>query len=450
MEKPSRPDVIAAIATAPGRGGIGVVRVSGPSLFVFARQIAEISPRPRHAHFVRFLDAHGAGIDEGLLLYFPAPHSFTGEDVVELQGHGGPVVMQLLLARCLELGARLAEPGEFTRRAFLNDRMDLAQAEAVADLIEASSAAAARSALRSLSGAFSTAVGALRDELVELRMLVEATLDFPEEELDFLEAHRAFGRIESIERTLLEVLDRAAQGSLLRSGLSVVLVGQPNVGKSSLLNQVAGEERAIVTEYAGTTRDALRETIHVQGIPLHIIDTAGLRETDDVIERIGIERSWREIESADVILRLIDARNDTTCPADSEIDDRLPAGIERIILRNKIDLVGEPAARREQLGQVSIGLSARTGDGIELLRQELLRIAGWHSTQEDVFLARERHLGALRAALGHVRAARQQAHALELMAEELRLAQDALGSITGEFTPDDLLGAIFSRFCIGK
>lgn len=450
MEKPSRPDVIAAIATAPGRGGIGVVRVSGPSLFVFARQIAEISPRPRHAHFVRFLDAHGTGIDEGLLLYFPAPHSFTGEDVVELQGHGGPVVMQLLLARCLELGARLAEPGEFTRRAFLNDRMDLAQAEAVADLIEASSAAAARSALRSLSGAFSTAVGALRDELVELRMLVEATLDFPEEELDFLEAHRAFGRIESIERTLLEVLDRAAQGSLLRSGLSVVLVGQPNVGKSSLLNQVAGEERAIVTEYAGTTRDALRETIHVQGIPLHIIDTAGLRETDDVIERIGIERSWREIESADVILRLIDARNDTTCPADSEIDDRLPAGIERIILRNKIDLVGEPAARREQLGQVSIGLSARTGDGIELLRQELLRIAGWHSTQEDVFLARERHLGALRAALGHVRAARQQAHALELMAEELRLAQDALGSITGEFTPDDLLGAIFSRFCIGK
>lgn len=450
MEKRSPPDVIAAVATAPGRGGIGVVRVSGPSLFVFATQVAGIEPRPRHAHFTRFLDAVGEIIDEGLLLYFPAPHSFTGEDVVELQGHGGTVVMRMLLARCLELGARLAEPGEFTRRAYLNNRIDLAQAEAVADLIEASSAAAARSAMRSLSGAFSEEVNSLRDELVDLRMLVEATLDFPDEELDFLEASQAFARIGRLEARLAGILDRARQGSLLRTGLSVVLVGQPNVGKSSLLNQLAGEERAIVTEHAGTTRDALRETIQIEGIPLHVIDTAGLRTTEDEIERIGIERAWREIERADVILRLVDARDGGLCEGDRDIDAGLPAGIERITVRNKIDLAGMRAARQIDGELVTVDICARSGEGIDLLRAELLRIAGWHSSQEDVILARERHVAALRSALGHIRAAGDLADALDLLAEELRLAQMALSSITGEFTADDLLGVIFSRFCIGK
>lgn len=450
MEKQRQPDTIAAIATAPGRGGIGVVRVSGPSLFLFAHQIAGLSPTPRHAHLARFADAQGREIDRGLLLYFPAPHSFTGEDVIELQGHGGPVVMQLLLARCLELGARMAEPGEFTRRAFLNERIDLAQAEAVADLIEASSAAAARSAMRSLSGAFSSAVNQIRDEMIDLRMLVEATLDFPDEEIDFLESAQAFGRIDALDDALRRILDRARQGSLLRAGVAVVLVGQPNVGKSSLLNQLAGEDRAIVTEHAGTTRDALRETIHINGIPVHVIDTAGLRDTDDAVERIGIERTWREIDRADVILRLVDARSDDACRSDRDIDARLPPGIERILVRNKIDLAGEAPARRAGAAGVEVSLCARSGEGVALLREELLRVAGWHTSEDDVFLARERHLVALRTALGHVGTARECSAALELMAEELRLAQEAISAITGEFTADDLLGVIFSRFCIGK
>ncbi|MCB1956787.1 MAG: tRNA uridine-5-carboxymethylaminomethyl(34) synthesis GTPase MnmE [Rhodocyclaceae bacterium] len=445
-----KPEAIAAIATAPGRGGIGVVRVSGPSLFVFAQAISGVEPKPRHAHFTPFLAADGSEIDEGILLYFPAPRSFTGEDVIELQGHGGPVVMQMLLARCLELGARLAEPGEFTRRAFLNDRLDLAQAEAVADLIEASSQAAARSAVRSLSGAFSREVGELRDRMIDLRMLVEATLDFPEEEVDFLEAAHAFDRIAALRDQVAEVLDRARQGSLLRSGMSVVLVGQPNVGKSSLLNQLAGEDRAIVTEVAGTTRDALRELIHLEGIPLHIIDTAGLRETEDVVERIGIERAWHEVSRADVILRLVDARHAELAPEDLVIDERLPAGIPRILVRNKIDLSGGVPVRADQEGRVRIDLSAKSGIGVALLRAELLRIAGWHSHSEDVFLARKRHLDALVSAHAHLGQAVEMSHALELMAEELRLSHDALGEITGEFSADDLLGEIFSRFCIGK
>ncbi len=450
MEKQRQPEAIAAIATAPGRGGIGVVRISGPSLFVFARSIGGVEPKPRHAHFVRFRSADGGVIDEGLLLHFPAPHSFTGEDVIELQGHGGPVVMEMLLARCLELGARLAEPGEFTRRAFLNERLDLAQAEAVADLIEASSAAAARSALRSLSGVFSTEVEAIRDQLIELRMLVEATLDFPEEELDFLEAAGLFPRIDALRSALASILDRAKQGSLMRRGLSVVLVGQPNVGKSSLLNQLAGEERAIVTEHAGTTRDALREMIHLQGIPLHVIDTAGLRRTEDVVERIGIERAWQEVGRADVILRLVDARVGDLDAEDAEIDRQLPADVPRLIVRNKIDLAGEKASRRDADGTIRLGLSAKSGEGIALLKEALLQIAGWHSHGEDVFLARERHLDALRLAGEHLALAAAQSSALELLAEELKLAHDALGRITGVFTPDDLLGEIFSRFCIGK
>lgn len=442
----SPPDTIAAIATAPGRGGIGVVRVSGAGLVAFALALCGRAPRPRTAHFTRFLDEQERAIDEGVLLYFAAPASFTGEDVLELQGHGGPVVMQMLLERCLQLGARLAEPGEFTRRAFLNGKLDLAQAEGVADLIEASTAAAARSAVRSLSGQFSEEVHRITDALIDLRMLVEATLDFPEEEIDFLERARAMPRLESIRESLEGVLDRARQGALLRSGLNVVLVGAPNVGKSSLLNQLAGEERAIVTDIAGTTRDALRETIQIEGIPLHIIDTAGLRETEDRVERIGIERTWREIARADVILHLVEAG----VTADGDLDARLPQGVERIVVANKIDLAGLPPGRVEAGGRVRLQVSARSGEGVELVRQELLRIAGWHAHGEDVILARERHLLALREALGHVEAAGTQLGALELFAEELRLAQEELGTITGEFSADDLLGVIFSRFCIGK
>ena len=446
----SRPsECIAAIATAPGRGGIGVVRISGPNLSPLAAALGGREPQARIAQFARFRDGSGGLIDEGLLLYFPAPHSFTGEDVIELQGHGGPVVMQMLLARCLELGARLAEPGEFTRRAFLNGKLDLAQAESVADLIEASTAAAARSAVRSLTGSFSREVQGLCERLIDLRMLVEATLDFPDEDVDFLIEAKAFERIEVVAAELRAILDRARQGSLLRNGLHVVLVGQPNIGKSSLLNRLAGEERAIVTDIAGTTRDALRETIQIEGIPLHIIDTAGLRDTTDEVERIGIARTWQEIERADVVVRLVDVRAGLT-DADAAIDARLPAGVERITVFNKVDLLGRQPERTEDAAGISLYLSAKADQGIGLLRDELLRVAGWHRHGEDVILARERHLIALREALARVEAALDARHALELMAEELRLAQEAVNEITGEFTPDDLLGVIFSRFCIGK
>ncbi|KAA3653895.1 MAG: tRNA uridine-5-carboxymethylaminomethyl(34) synthesis GTPase MnmE [Proteobacteria bacterium] len=445
-----RPDIITAIATAPGRGGVGIVRISGPALGALAATLGNGQiPPPRHASFCAFHDADGRLIDEGLLLYFPAPHSFTGEDVIELHGHGGPVVMQLLLDRAQSLGARLAEPGEFTRRAFLNNKLDLAQAEAVADLIEASTVAAARSAVRSLSGAFSEAIAKVRDQLIDLRMLVEATLDFPEEEIDFLAAARAMERMEAIATSLADVLDRAEQGALLRQGLHVVLVGQPNVGKSSLLNQLAGHERAIVTDIAGTTRDALKETIQLAGIPLHIIDTAGLRDTGDTVERIGIERTWKEIADADVIIRLVDARTGAT-PEDEAIDTRLPSGVARITVENKCDLAGVDTLLSEDDTTTRIRLSAKTGDGIALLRNHLLKLAGWHPHGEDVFLARKRHITALNRALQHVRDAMARSDALELMAEELREAHDALGDITGEFTADDLLGEIFSRFCIGK
>ncbi|MGL1833661.1 tRNA uridine-5-carboxymethylaminomethyl(34) synthesis GTPase MnmE [Rhodocyclaceae bacterium SMB388] len=449
-QAPSPRDTIAAIATAPGRGGIGVIRVSGQSLSAFAIDLCGREPKPRHAGFVRFLGPDTQTIDEGLLLYFPAPASFTGEDVLELQGHGGPVVMQLLLQRCVELGARMAEPGEFSRRAFLNGRMDLAQAEAVCDLIEASTAAAARSAVRSLSGIFSERVNRLRDELVDLRMLVEATLDFPEEELDFLEKARAFERLAAVRARLAELLDRASQGALLREGMRVVLVGRPNVGKSSLLNALAGDDLAIVTDVAGTTRDAVRETIQVKGIPLHIIDTAGLHASDDVVERIGMERTWSEIAKADLILRLLEERETDTL-GDAEIDARLPSGVPRIMLFNKIDLIGTEACRSLAAdGCVIIHLSAKTGEGVGLLRDEIASVAGWHSDGEDVVLARERHLAALRLAQGHLGEAVGLVASLELFAEELRLAQEALGEITGEFSSDDLLGVIFSRFCIGK
>ncbi len=445
-------DTIAAIATAPGRGGVGVIRISGSNLLPFALALSGKTPEPRQATVAKFRAADGTAIDSGLLLYFPAPRSYTGEDVLELQGHGGMVVMQMLLARCLDLGARLAEPGEFSRRAFLNGKLDLAQAEAVADLIDAATASAARSAVRSLQGEFSQAIRALTDELINLRMLVEATLDFPEEDIDFLKAADAFGRLERLQLRLAEIFDRAGQGKLLQAGLHVVLAGQPNVGKSSLLNRLAGDDLAIVTAVPGTTRDALRLTIQIEGIPLHIIDTAGLRDTDDEVEKIGIERSWREIERADVVLLLVDARSGVG-ESDREILARLPERLQRVTVFNKIDLSGAEAERHVEADGVAISLSVKANRGIELLRAELLRIAGWHPA-ENVFIARERHLRALAAAQEHIAAAsavvRSKLPALELFAEELRLAQQSLGEITGEFSADDLLGVIFSRFCIGK
>lgn len=444
-----RSGIIAAIATAPGRGGIGVVRVSGAGLLPFAEALSGKQPLSRRATLCVFNGADGVAIDQGILLYFPAPHSFTGEDVLEIQGHGGPVVLQMLLTRCLELGARVAEPGEFSQRAFLNDKLDLVQAEAVADLIEAGTAAAARSALRSLSGVFSREVRALVARLTELRMLVEATLDFPDEEIDVLRDTDAAQRLADIRDDLASIVERARAGRLLRSGLHVVLAGLPNVGKSSLLNRLAGEERAIVTEIAGTTRDAVRETIQIEGIPLHIIDTAGLRETDDPVEKVGIERAWQEIEKADVVLQLVDARSGEV-PADHAIAVRLPARVERIVVENKCDLAGLPAARQQLGGRIHLRLSALSGEGIGLLHDELLRVAGWSGHGEDVVLARERHLEALGLAVEKAGEAALRMDQLELCAEELRLAQEALSRITGEFTADDLLGEIFSRFCIGK
>lgn len=461
-------DPIVAIATAPGRGGIGVVRVSfgragEAAALALTAALCGQALAPRHASYVPFLDAGGNVLDRGIALYFPAPHSYTGEHVLELQGHGGPVVLQLVLQRCLDAGQsfrlRLAEPGEFTRRAFLNDKLDLAQAEAVADLIEASTEAAARSAGRSLDGAFSRGIHALVDEVIALRMLVEATLDFPEEEIDFLEAADARGKLAHICARLDHILGEARQGALLREGLSVVLAGQPNVGKSSLLNALAGAELAIVTPIAGTTRDKVTQTIQIEGIPLHVIDTAGLRETQDEVERIGIARTWSEIERADVVLHLLDARLGMTAE-DVVIAERFPSGVPVVRVLNKTDLTESGSSVNRQVVEggepevCEIRLSAKKGEGIDLLRAELLRIAGWQAGTESVYLARERHLIALRAAQDHVALAtahaQERAQSLDLFAEELRLAQEALNSITGEFTSDDLLGVIFSRFCIGK
>jgi tRNA modification GTPase len=401
---------------------------------------------PRQASFCRFLDAQGETLDAGIALYFPAPHSFTGEAVLELQGHGGPQVLQLVLERCLELGARPAEPGEFSRRAFLNDKIDLAQAESIADLIDAQSKEAARSAVRSLSGEFSRQVHALVDGLIRLRMLVEATLDFPEEEIDFLEQADARGQLAALEDRLAGVLGQARLGALLREGLNVVLIGQPNVGKSSLLNCLAGFEAAIVTEIAGTTRDAVREAIQIEGVPLHVTDTAGLRETEDPVERLGIARTWAAVEQADLALLLIDASHGVG-EQESAILARLP-DIPVLTLHNKIDLAG--AAPRLADDGHEIWLSAKTGAGADLLRRRLLELAGWQASGEGTFMARGRHLEALREAQGHLRQARDSLQQLELLAEELRLAQEALARITGEFSADDLLGQIFGSFCIGK
>jgi tRNA modification GTPase len=445
VSKP-KPDVIAAIATAPGRGGIGVVRVSGPDLTLLTESIVGRPLPPRLACYVRFKDGSGDILDEGIALYFQAPHSFTGEHVLELQGHGGPQVLQLVLERCLELGARLAEPGEFSRRAFLNDKIDLAQAESIADLIDAQSKEAVRSAVRSLTGEFSRLINELVAALIHLRMLVEATLDFPDEEIDFLEKANARGQLGDIKTLLGQVKAQARQGALLREGLNVVLVGQPNVGKSSLLNQLAGYEAAIVTEIAGTTRDAVREVIQINGVPLHITDTAGLRETVDMVETLGIERTWRALEQADIALLLVDVSHGIG-EREAAILARLP-GIPRLTVHNKIDVTGEQARIAGDGNE--IWLSAKNGDGLDLLKQRLLELAGWQSAGEGAFMARRRHLEALDEATTHLAQAENALTHLELFAEELRLAQTTLSSITGEFTADDLLGEIFCRFCIGK
>jgi tRNA modification GTPase len=432
-------ETIAAIATPAGRGGIGVVRLSGAAVPEMSKKLLGRLPAARHATVALFRDARGERIDEGIALYFPAPHSYTGEPVLELHGHGGPVVMQQLLAACVEAGARHAEPGEFTRRAFLEGKLDLAQAEAVADLIDAASREAARSALRSLSGEFSAAIDALKTELIELRALTEAMLDFPEEDVDTVHRDDAASRLAGVKAQLEAVLAKSRQGSLLRSGIHVVIAGRPNVGKSSLLNRLAGEERAIVTPIAGTTRDALREPIQIEGVPLIVVDTAGLRAATDLVEQLGIERTQRELERADLVLAVREAG-----VPDLPLED-LPAQAQRIDVYNKADLVpgfhAPPGA---------IAVSAKTGQGLDVLRRAILAAAGWTSTGESVFLARERHLLALERARTHLEAAAAQLPRWEFFAEELRQAHVALGAITGEFTADDLLGEIFSRFCIGK
>lgn len=441
-------DTIAAIATAAGRAGIGVVRVSGSQVALLARSLVGKLPVPRVATLAKFKDAQGQLIDQGIALYFPAPASYTGEHVLELHGHGGDAVLRSLLQRCLELGARMAEPGEFTQRAFLNDKLDLAQAEAVADLIDAATAAAAKSAARSLSGEFSAHLHALVKELIDLRMLVEATLDFPEEEIDFLQAANAYNRLDTIEAKLKSVFTASKQGSLLMSGIQVAIIGRPNAGKSSLLNQLAGEALAIVTDIPGTTRDPVRAPIEIDGVPLHIVDTAGLRDTSDVVERLGVERSWAAADDASVVLHVIDATIGATADDDA-IGDRLGAS-SVIQVFNKIDLVAAPDAGATGAARTRVFISAKTGQDINVLKAALLRSAGWQPSGEGVFAARERHMRALTQAETHLQNARQHRTHLELLAEELRLAQYALSTITGEFTADDLLGEIFSRFCIGK
>ena len=442
------PDTIAAIATATGRSGVGIVRCSGARVDSLVTAIVGRPLMPRRAVLADFRDARGETIDRGLALFYRAPHSYTGEDVLELHGHGGPVVLRELLKRCLELGARAARPGEFTERAFLNGKLDLAQAESVADLIDAATAEAARGALRSLRGAFSRRVDELARALIELRTLVEATLDFPDEEIDFLERANATGKLAAVRAKLQEVLAATQQGSLLREGIRVVLVGRPNVGKSSLLNRLAGEEVAIVTEIPGTTRDAIRQSIGVEGVPVHVIDTAGLRESIDPVEKIGVARTWDAIEHADLLVVLHDLREVKS--GEGDVLARLPAALPRIDVMNKIDLTGrEP--EWDKAGH-TVWLSAKTGAGVQLLKQALLEAGGWRAAGEGLFMARARHVQALKEAQGHLDRADLDVDGerLELLAEDLRLAQQALGEITGAYTPDDLLGEIFSRFCIGK
>ena len=438
-----KPDTIAAIATPPGRGAIGIVRVSGPLAPAIACRLLGRLPEPRTATYGPARDAAGEVLDDGLALYYPAPHSYTGEHSLEFQGHGGLVVLRVVLAVCLDAGARLAEPGEYTRRAFLNGRMDLAQAEAVADLIDAASDEAARSALRSLRGEFSAAIDAVMAQLVELRALIEAMLDFPEEEVEGLHRDDAAARLARLRAALEQVFARSREGSLLRTGIRAVLAGRPNVGKSSLLNRLAGEERAIVTAVPGTTRDALREAIQIEGVPLTLVDTAGLRPSSDEVERLGIQRTHQELGQADLVLAVYDAAS-----GEFELPAAAPAAGARIDVFNKADLA--PGFAPPPGAHPAVAVSAKTGAGLEGLRRAILDAAGWRSHGESVFLARERHLRALAAARGHLAAAAAQPAQWEFFAEELRLAQGALAGITGKFSADDLLGEIFARFCIGK
>ena len=442
-------DVIAAIATAPGRSGIGVVRISGPRLDPLVAGVIGKPLPSRRAVLAEFLDARKEVIDQGIALYFPGPHSYTGQAVLELQGHGGPQVLQLLLKRCLELGARLAQPGEFTRRAYLNDKLDLAQAESVADLIDAATEEAARCAVRSLRGAFSNRIDELVQALIDLRARVEAAIDFPEEEGEFLGSADGQDDLAALLNRMQEILFASQQGSLLREGIHVVLAGQPNVGKSSLLNRLAGEDLAIVTEIPGTTRDAIRQSVNLEGVAAHVIDTAGLRDSSDPVEKIGIARTWAAIEKADLIVLLIDANQGETA-ADRTILSQLPVGLPCIKVMNKIDLQGKSPMTGRSGDANTVWLSARTGAGVDLLRRALLEAVGWRSSGEGLFMARERHVQALREAKVHLERADQNRKRHELLAEELRLAQEALGAITGAYTSDDLLGEIFGRFCIGK
>ena len=458
-------DPIVAVATAPGRGAVGIVRVSARNLAPLAQALCGRTLTPRQASYGPFLDRAGVPIDHGLAIYFPAPHSFTGEDVLELQAHGGPVVLQLLMARCIEAGLehdrangvailpglRVADPGEFSQRAFLNNKIDLPQAEAIADLIDASTEAAARSACRSLSGAFSREVNDLRDGLIRLRMLVEATLDFPDEEIDFLRQADAQGQLAALQLVTQTVRQKAQQGSLLREGIKVVIAGQPNAGKSSLLNALAGAELAIVTPIAGTTRDKIQQTIQIEGVPVHVVDTAGLRESHDEIEQMGVQRAWQEISEADAILFMHDltrCHDPVYASDDAALAVKLPPQVPRIEVWSKADL------GKAQPPVDGLALSTKTGQGMDSLRHRLLALVGWQPAAEGVYMARERHLQALSRAQANLREASVhllgQTPSIELLAEELRLGQNALSEITGEFSSDDLLGVIFSRFCIGK
>jgi len=442
-------DTIAAIATPPGNGGVGIIRISGTLVTEIARQLLNKSLIPRHALFSSFIDDDGSVIDSGITLYFPAPASYTGEDILELQGHGGSVVLDMLLRRGLSLGARLANPGEFTERAFLNNKLDLAQAEAVADLIESSTEQSVRSAQKSMQGVFSAQINKLVDELTELRTYVEAAIDFVDEEIDFLTDGVVENRIIKLLDKIQQIQKTAQQGRLLRDGMTVVLAGKPNAGKSSLLNALAGHEAAIVTDIAGTTRDVLRERIQLDGMPLHIIDTAGLRESDNAIEKEGIRRAHEEIRKADKILLLIDASE----PETQDLLKTLPTNIDITRIYNKIDLLSLAPSIKQTEHSTSCYLSIKTGDGMELLKQHLKQSVGFNESTDNVFIARRRHIEALRKGHEFVQSALNQlqtSKAGELVAEDLRQAQNSLAEITGQFTSDDLLGKIFSSFCIGK
>ncbi len=444
-------ETICAIATPPGRGGVGIIRISGINLDDFLTSMIGSLPKPRYASYRKFRDKDDEIIDEGIVLYFPGPKSFTGEDVIELQGHGGPVVMDMLIEQVLQLGARLARPGEFSERAFLNNKLDLAQAEAIADLIDSGSRAAARLANRSLLGLFSQQIHKLVDEMTQLRLYVEAAIDFPEEEIDFLSDGIVSTRLHSILDKTLQIQKSARIGTLLRDGMQLVIAGRPNAGKSSLLNALSGRDTAIVTEVAGTTRDLLREKIQIDGMPLHLIDTAGLRHSDDAVEIEGIRRAREEIKSADMILWVYDAHDGI----DQDADDiaALPVDVPVTLIRNKIDKMDAHSSIEKRAHGTTVSLSAKSGEGVDLLREHLKQSMGYHGEAEGEFIARRRHLDAIKRALTFIQSGKfalESTLSGELLAEDLRQAQNALGEITGEFTADDLLGEIFSSFCIGK